>query len=339
MCTVSPARKSARSRMVCAMVGPSQGSDGRPKRNGSMPSSHDECTRPRSPSCSAITSRPRSRPRSARTWRQSKKCSGQVEVAGRQRVLGRKRRRSAPGRRASVVAVATAVPLAVGDRDAGAADRLRAVERRHPRERRFAAPLEVHGEVRHQRRGGDEHRRRLAEERAAEPRARQLDDVQPGPVERQADDLGRVVAARGRQLDRRRPGRRPLAGKDGAGARGDGDPPEPVQRVCRRHPRDAAPDAELTAGSRAQAAHRDRQRGVGLRLDDAEAGGELGERRVGIGADLEREAGGVLERAAGVVGQTGGQLETECSRREGRAAGRRSPPPSPLRRAASGVQR
>ena len=264
---------------------------------------------PRSSPDSASTSRPPDRPRSGWICRQSKKFSGHWRSqAGRASSHGRR------GEARQPVGVGGAggdrLPRAVGHGHARARHRPRAVERRHPDERCLTTPLEMHREIGDQRRGRHVHRSRRSEECGAEPHARQLDDVEPRRAERDADHLRGLVVRCARQLDRTRRRRRLGAGEDRARPRRDGDAAQPVERIRGRDACDAPAHPELAAaGVRLQIAHRDGQRRVGLRLDDAEPGGELRERRLAVDADGEREAGAVLERAARVVDHVGRELD------------------------------
>ncbi|MFN8644607.1 MAG: hypothetical protein U0802_24195 [Candidatus Binatia bacterium] len=86
--------------------------------------------------------------------------------------------------------VASTVPVIL-HRDPGARHRRGAVERRDPGEGVLARPLEVDGEVGDQGAGGHEHRRLAVEQGGAEARAGELDQVQAGAVEGDADDLHR----------------------------------------------------------------------------------------------------------------------------------------------------
>jgi len=70
---------------------------------------------------------------------------------------------------------------------------------------------------------------------------------------------------------------------------------------------------------RLEIAQGDRQQAVAFQLDDAEAPGELGKRRILVGAHLQREAPLVGELAPGVVDDVGRQLERVL-----RALGKRS---------------
>src|SRR5262249_37074140 len=89
----------------------------------------------------------------------------------------------------------------VGDLDVRGGDGLAAVERRHPDERRRAAPFEVDGEVGDERGGRDVAGAAVAEERRAEARARELDDVEAGLLERDPDDLEGASARGLRHLE------------------------------------------------------------------------------------------------------------------------------------------
>ena len=201
---------------------------------------------------------------------------------------------------------------AVGDRDPRAGDRRRRVERRHPHERRLLAPLQVHRQVRHQGRRGDVERTGRAGEGGAEARARQLDHVQSGLAERETDHFGDAVTGQWGQLDGLGAHGRGLASEHGARARCRRHPAEPAQRVGHGNTRDAAADAHSLSGRLGlQVAHRDRERRIGLRLDDAEAGGELRQRRLDVGAHRERKRRRVLEAASRLVVQVGRQLDAE----------------------------
>ena len=169
--------------------------DGRWKRHGSMPWSQVECTKAEVVAAlrhdeeaavelraSALRSRSRRRVLGAR-WRAVASRAGSAAM-----------RRDALRRRSC--RCQSTLPAQSWTETRAPRDRLRRVERRHPDERRCLAPLEVHGQVRHERRRGHVQRLRLAEERGAEPRARQLDHVEAGPGERDADHLQRLGAVR-----------------------------------------------------------------------------------------------------------------------------------------------
>src|SRR5206468_11282829 len=69
--------------------------------------------------------------------------------------------------------------------------------------------------------------------------------------------------------------------------------------------------------ARLDVAEGDRQGGIGVPLEDAEARGEFGQRRERVRLDRERERIGVDRRARGVVLEPGGNLEREaCLLRE-----------------------
>ena len=246
------------------------------------------------------------------------------------------RPRRQPGHPRQALAVGGPAPVhgarAVLDGHLGAAHRPAAVEGGHPHQRVLGAPLEVHGEVGHQRRRGDVHGPGLLEQRLTEPRALQLDHVEPGTAERQPDDLERVGASRLRQLRLLDAGRG--TGEDRRLALGLGHPAQPRQDLAARLRRDAehrgldalepVGDAALRLVVRAQQCHlhprlvpaqRHRQHGIGA-LEDAEARGELGERGKRGGLHGEREARGVDGPAVGVVDQIGRHLQTK-----GRALG------------------
>ena len=105
-------------------------------------------------------------------------------------------------------AVAVGVPaaehlaVAVLHGDARAGHRLASVERRHPHQRILARPLEVHGQIGDQRAGRDVHRLVLVEQRGAEARAGELDEIEAGRLERDADDLEGLRAVGLRQRER-----------------------------------------------------------------------------------------------------------------------------------------
>ena len=85
----------------------------------------------------------------------------------------------------------------------GAVDRLALVERRHPDEAVLAAVLEVDAEIGDEHAGAHVHRSALVEERRAETRRLDLDDVVSGSREWNADDLEgpRIDALQLRQVE------------------------------------------------------------------------------------------------------------------------------------------
>ena len=179
MCTVSPARKSVRSSTRVRDVRPvprrrAAGRSGRARCPGPTTSARCRRRRPTRPP----RSRPPSRLRSAGTCRQSQKRVRPLERAGGQRRLVGQLREARERRRRRWSPVASTRARAVGDRDPRAGDRRRRVERRHPDERRLLAPLEVHRQVRHEGRRRHVERAGRAGSARAEPRARQLDDVE-----------------------------------------------------------------------------------------------------------------------------------------------------------------
>ena len=110
-----------------------------------------------------------------------------------------------------------------------------------------------------------------------------------------------------------------------------------------RRPRECARRGRRRGSSLAgrlglQVAHRDREGRIGLRLDDAEAGRELRQRRLDVGAHRERKRCRVLQGASRLVAQIGRQLDAEVGRGgEGRPEHRLDGPALVRRRL--GVQR
>ena len=230
---------------------------------------------------------------------------------------------------------------AVAHRDPRAGHRLAAVERGNPRERALSPVLEVHGKVRDQHAGGDVVGLVLSVQRAAQPRARQLDDVEPRLRERYPDHLHLPVRARPRQIESGRfvlfvdrgalafP--RKLAGRLARLV---------VAQECAETPDDlrlVVDDAHRAAGyafsaafliwlgkldpesfqGRFHVAHGDREHRLGVQLEDAEAPRKLDERRILIGAGGKRERRLVLRLAPRVVAEVPRQLHGElCFLRE-----------------------
>ena len=166
----------------------------------------------------------------------------------------------------------------------------------------------------------------LPSKAAPEPRARQLDHVEAGAGERDPDDFHRLGAVRlgqaecdGRPRAIRAREHRLVALRGahaaqprqdvGDAARRDAEDPalHPLDPVLRRarHVQHLRQDLGL------EVAHRDGQRRIGIGLDDAEARGELGERREGLHLDGLREARGIDGLSARVVGQVRRHFEAQ----------------------------
>ena len=229
--------------------------------------------------------------------------------------------------------------VASGKAHVGTGDRLAAIERGDPDERVVAPALEMHRHIGDQRRAAHVHRLGASQQRGAEQTALDLDDMKTGVPQRDADHLERRAAAglgqlaaghAGLALEERQFARvvrvviivRIAALTDAVtlglllefGERADrGDhlavvgQPLAAQATC-------ALRRQLQAGHRQQrldVAQRHRQHAALLELDDAECAGELGERRRAAGAQLEREARGIVERAAGLVLDSRRQFERQ----------------------------
>ena len=180
-------------------------------------------------------------------------------------------------------------------------------------------------------RGRDIARRLAAEQRLAEPRAGELDDIESGLGQRDADDFEFLALA-----GQRRSGtaRRVGAGQDrlraGLVDAGSISSPRlmsshlsrprrrrpcaaiwrsrrPTPRPCRRLPADRQSLAAAAAASTLRTVTGSTPPSFGF--EDAEIGGELHQRRRLVEADVEREALGVGELAPALVGDIGG----ECS--------------------------
>ena len=317
MCTVSPARNSVRSNTVCddgAAV--ARRTSGSWKRQGSMPSSQLECTKVRSSPLRAVTKRPSSR--------LSARSAAVVEV-GRPWSSGR-RSRAAPGRPAMGARPCASVrPLQSAARavvDGRRARRPPAARRRasSPRPAIARRPhLKCTERLVTSAAVGHVHRLRLVEQRGAEPRrsrarrrrsrGRRAECRSPRSPPRRSAWAGRTAAgspARGRRRAKTEVlalggGHAAQPGQDvGVAVGGTGDLP-----CTHSTPAASRTTSSICAAPGLEVAERHRQRRVGLRLDDAEARGELGERREGVGLDGQREARGVRRRAAGVVAQVG----------------------------------
>ena len=194
---------------------------------------------------------------------------------------------------ASVVACAEQFAgAAVADRDPCARHRPRVGEARHPREAAAAAPLEVHRHVGDERASGDVARPAAAEQRRAQSRRGELDDVEAVSLQRDADDLerARVLAADGEAAGRRvgAEQRRRARRFDVllvVGARRSAPRPASAPRPCRgsaairrRRRRSPPPRRARRSGPASRPvelglhrAHRHRQDAALGRLDDAEA--------------------------------------------------------------------
>ena len=216
---------------------------------------------------------------------------------------------------------------AVADLDGGVGHGLAGVERGHPNEAALPPPFEMDRHVGDERGAGDVARRVAAEERAAEHRAGEFDDVEAGLAERNADDLEVAPLAGQAELQPRA-----LAAEDRAAA-GMIDPAH--DRVTALHFLDillvggidgaqpfgnravgigdlerATADVEVLAlQRRLDIAHGHRQHPALRRLEDAEAGGELDQRWRGVEAHVQREALGIGQRAAALVLEGGGQRQ------------------------------
>ncbi len=117
-------------------------------------------------------------------------------TAGRQPVaLGQRRVHARDARRIGA-ALPVGLAAAVAHRDGGVAHRRGIVQLRHPDQRRFAPELEMHAQVRDQRGGAHVEGLRLAEQRRAQFRARELDHVEARVRQRNADHLERLGAER-----------------------------------------------------------------------------------------------------------------------------------------------
>ena len=77
----------------------------------------------------------------------------------------------------------------IGHTHGGTGNRFAAVERRHPRERAFAAPFEMHRHIRNQRARRHITRDSAPEQRIAKHRACQLDNIESGLGQRNADNF------------------------------------------------------------------------------------------------------------------------------------------------------
>ncbi len=218
--------------------------------------------------------------------------------------------------------------VAVLDGDARACRGLGVVERRHPGERVLARPFEVDREVGDQRAGGHVHRVAALEQRRAEARALELDEVEAGAVEGQADDLHglRPVRLREGEGGRRGAGRQSREHRLAAPRRAEAAKPRQhvfglldlrhrsgqvrVELLQLGAPGGGtlARGAQLLArGLRIEVADGDGQGRLSLGFEQAEARGELGEGREG--RRLHRQRRGAGEGAVGVVVQAVGQLD------------------------------
>ena len=196
--------------------------------------------------------------------------------------------------------------------------RLGLVEGRHPYEGGFAPLLEVHGQVGDQHGRGHVHGLRRIEQRLAQDGAFDLDDVEPGLLQRDPDHLeGTGPQGLGdlEFLDGTIPG------EQGRIPLGGGDPAQPGLHLlgpARRDVDDLAGHLAGRAGLHFQhprfrlgldVADGHGQRRVGVAFDDAETRRKLGKRRIAGRTDLEREPVGVGQRPARVVLDAGRELE------------------------------
>ena len=213
----------------------------------------------------------------------------------------------------------------VGDAHLGVAHALAAVERGDPDQRLVAPPFEMDAHIGDQRAGRDVARRLAAEQRLAEPRAGEFDDVEAGLAERDADHFEILALARQADLERLAAGR----GEQRLGAglvdpHGLGAALHFVGLVLGRIGERAEPFGDLAVAAldlQALAGHghlaalqlgldvadRDREDAALLRFEDAEIAGELHQRRRRVELDVEREALRIGELAAALVLHIGGK--------------------------------
>ena len=324
MPTVSPARSSVRSKMVCAAAAPELEPVRRLNCHGWMPSFHDDRTNAASAPWRALTISRAGKCRQAGNA-SSRGSATAIGAAPSAPVFPSHRTRPRQSR------TATAAP-ATGRAWSSVVTQASDDSRPH---------LKMHAEV------GDERGRLhvvgrvLAMQRSAEPRARQLDDVEAGPLERDAHDLERAHAAGPGDRYRPRGDRRAVEDRQLALARivpavaaahlavldlvQTREPLDDRAVVLDR--RDAAGNGLVRGGDATrhrglEIAQGNRQHCACVQLDDPEARRELRERRGLVGRGREREARRVRELPAGIVLQAGGQLDPELRalgqrRREG----------------------
>ena len=215
---------------------------------------------------------------------------------------------------------------AVGDAHRSPSDRLATVERGHPYQRAVAAPLKVHRHVGHQRARRDIARRLPPEQRIAQHRACQLDHVEAGLRQRNADHL-EVLARAGKPefqrialsleqrfgagiVDRLGLALRPFLTEiaivgvvDLAQPFGD----LPVRSVNFQA---CAADVQYPLRQlRLDRADRDRQHPAFLKFDNPERRGKLDQRRRNVELDRQRKALGIRQHTPARILDTGGDAQ------------------------------
>ena len=158
---------------------------------------------------------------------------------------------------------------------------------------------------------------RCVVQRRAEAPAGELDDVEPRPLQRDADHLELARAGGTRQLQF---ARRLDAVQDRAPARsrtiatavlpGTPHPGDQFARARCIHAQDA-PVGTFGAAGRVEVAHGHRQQGAGIGFHQAEARRKADQWRILVGTHGERKASGILEQAPGIVAQPRRQFDRE----------------------------
>ena len=214
------------------------------------------------------------------------------------------------------------------DHHVGTSSGLAPIQRRDPDERRLTAPLEVDSEVGHQRACRDVVGLRVLQQGLAQTRTDHFDDIEPRTRKRDADHLELATAPGSRHGE----ATHGVAAAEHAGTGVTALAPfrlrsietaQPVEHITRRlHPQQARVEPGGGRGIAGQrqlrarqgflyVAQRDRQCRVRARLDNAEACREFRQWRRRIGLDREREALGIDQRPARIVGQAIGHAQDQ----------------------------
>ena len=214
----------------------------------------------------------------------------------------------------------------VGNAHGGARDGLAAIERRHPRERAFAAPFEMHRHVGDERPCRDKARRLPPEQGVAENGAGEFDDIESGLGQRNADDF--EILARTWQAEFQCPA---LPVEQGFGAGiidrhrlslgaflaeiaviGIVEFAQPVSHLSVRSVNfqaRAADTCDALCQLRLDRADGDRQHAAFLCFEDAERRGKLHQRWGNVEFHSEREAFGVFEHTPARILDPGGNTQ------------------------------
>ena len=223
------------------------------------------------------------------------------------------------GNAGDAVSIGFPLPLqrtqAVPDMHLGVGYREPLVQTGYPDQGRLASPLEMSRQIRHQRRGRDIHGPAFFQERRAEQRAFQLHDMEAGLPQRDPHHLEGLAAVWLRNDELFRAG----AFQERRGAPGGANFTQPlddllfpIEREQTLFPLDGLIKIQLPClDSRLHVAEGDREGRIAVQFDDAERGGEFGEGRKAIRADLKRKLAPVDGRPARIVGQFFRHIEDE----------------------------